>query len=412
MSFDATNWAIKQRGMKPATKIVLWHLCDRFHPDHGCFPSQDTLANDCEMSRSTLNVHLDALEGSGLILRIQSRRAGSKQQERTKYHFPFEPDFAVKRAQKPCPETGHGAADAVSGNDEKPCPENGESRVRNPDSNPVREPVREPVKERGRGREGDEDRSAIPGTAEFRKRVQRFLSGDGYQGGEWPKWANGTTIDYITRHFAALSESNRKVAEERRDAFLAKSALDGGKVMGAGNYFRDLAWEALSERDVATYAVKRGPGSAPVVPDNWAKAYGPAHAAVLFRILCAGPERPDLAPETGVWFSSHYRTAWPRLMAFKQQTDLRGGLLIEPDDMLMSEAMGFIARENPLFAAWQGELRRRKLPELHVPDGMRGHYFPKVSEGERDLEMAVSDALDRFSQDTLQQRGKGHDDAA
>jgi hypothetical protein len=31
MSHEATNWAIKQRGLKPTTKIVLWHLCDRFN---------------------------------------------------------------------------------------------------------------------------------------------------------------------------------------------------------------------------------------------------------------------------------------------------------------------------------------------------------------------------------------------
>ena len=32
MSHDATNWAIQRRGLKPTTKIVLWHLCDRFNP--------------------------------------------------------------------------------------------------------------------------------------------------------------------------------------------------------------------------------------------------------------------------------------------------------------------------------------------------------------------------------------------
>ena len=36
MSHKATLWAIEQRGLKPTTKIVLWHLCDRFNPDFGC----------------------------------------------------------------------------------------------------------------------------------------------------------------------------------------------------------------------------------------------------------------------------------------------------------------------------------------------------------------------------------------
>ena len=33
MSHKATVWAIQQRGLKPATKIVLWFLCDRHNPD-------------------------------------------------------------------------------------------------------------------------------------------------------------------------------------------------------------------------------------------------------------------------------------------------------------------------------------------------------------------------------------------
>ena len=48
MSHFATNWAILQRGLKPATKIVLWHLCDRHNPDFGCFPTQARLAADCD----------------------------------------------------------------------------------------------------------------------------------------------------------------------------------------------------------------------------------------------------------------------------------------------------------------------------------------------------------------------------
>ena len=50
MSHAATNWAILQRGLKPATKIVLWHLCDRHNPDFGCFTTQVRLAEDAEMS--------------------------------------------------------------------------------------------------------------------------------------------------------------------------------------------------------------------------------------------------------------------------------------------------------------------------------------------------------------------------
>jgi hypothetical protein len=178
MSHAATNWAIQQRGLKPTTKILLWHLCDRFNPDFGCFPSQEQLAEDCEISRSTLNEHLALLETTGLVRRVQRLNPGTKRQMPTRYILAFEPGFA-QNWPNPCPETGHGhnvqddqpfvipenAAEilashmdnrtpcpktgrgAVSEFEPEPCPENASSRVRNSDTNLVREPVSKPVKE-------------------------------------------------------------------------------------------------------------------------------------------------------------------------------------------------------------------------------------------------------------------------
>ena len=190
MSHKATNWAIQQRGLKPTTKIVLWHLCDRFNPDFGCFPSQERLAHDCEISRSTLNEHLARLEAAGLLRRVVRVHPVTKRQMPTRYILGFEPGFApddpkpcpetghgdegpddpftttggsadeTHDAYDPCPETGHGTAvGAVSGFPAEPCPENPESRVRNPDTNPVREPLSKPVKEEegARAREADMD---------------------------------------------------------------------------------------------------------------------------------------------------------------------------------------------------------------------------------------------------------------
>ncbi|MFU8778783.1 MAG: helix-turn-helix domain-containing protein [Roseovarius sp.] len=187
MSHAATNWAIQQRGLKPTTKIVLWHLCDRFNPDYGCFPSQAQLAYDCEISRATLNRHLDDLEACGLIHRIRmvDRRTG--QQRPTRYLLGFEqgfpppgsnpPDadhsapFDLDTAPKPCPNLRHGPDDkntctdnglssesaprpclnsghgAVSHSGAIPCLKNGDFRVSNRDTNPVREPLNKPVKE-------------------------------------------------------------------------------------------------------------------------------------------------------------------------------------------------------------------------------------------------------------------------
>lgn len=197
MSHAATNWAIQQRGLKPTTKIVLWHLCDRFNPDYGCFPSQERLAHDCEIGRATLNRHLDDLETRGLIRRIRNVDARTGRQRPTRYLLGFEPDFPpsgssnpdpgsgasfdADTAETPCPDVRHGPASekakscndlppespprpcldpghgSVSHSGTTPCLKNGDSRVSNRDTNPVREPLREPVKEEEDARARDCD---------------------------------------------------------------------------------------------------------------------------------------------------------------------------------------------------------------------------------------------------------------
>lgn len=130
MSHKATNWAFEQRGLKPATRVVLLYLADRHNPDNGCFPSQDQLAADCEMSRRSVNDQLDALEEMGLIRRVRRINPETRKQMSTRYILGFEDDFALE----PCAKTAHG-------NDEKPCANFDKSRVQNLHTNPVREPV-------------------------------------------------------------------------------------------------------------------------------------------------------------------------------------------------------------------------------------------------------------------------------
>ena len=159
MSHAATNWAIQQRGLKPTTKIVLWHLCDRHNPDFGCFPTQARLAEDAEMSISSLNDHLKKLEALGLIRRIQCQDHRTKRRQATRYILGFE----MANPQDPLPEIGDGQHGIDWDNDAEPCPEfgdgansefgavpspeNRQSHLRNSETNPVREPLSKPVKE-------------------------------------------------------------------------------------------------------------------------------------------------------------------------------------------------------------------------------------------------------------------------
>lgn len=159
MSHKATVWAIQQRGLKPATKIVLWFLCDRHNPDFGCFPTQARLADDAEMSVSALNEHLAKLEELRLIHRVRSHDPRTHKRQATRYILGFEEGFPQEpspdsgdgiegtedeQRRAPPPDSGHGAISGFSG---KPSPDFGQSHLRNPETNLVREPIREPVKE-------------------------------------------------------------------------------------------------------------------------------------------------------------------------------------------------------------------------------------------------------------------------
>lgn len=221
MSHKATNWAIQQRGIRPAAKLVLWHLCDRFHPDNGCFPSQETLAEDCELSRSSLNDQLDTLEKAGLIRR-EPQRDDANRQRSTRYRFAFEPDFKAVTEGEPCPNSGHGA---VSENHPEPCPKNAESRVRNSDTNLVREPVIEPERESAREEidQFEQARKAWPsGFADSREEAL----------GAW----------------LALSLEDRSEATSEIARFINTTRAVGRKhFCGFAVYLREQRWKALPE---------------------------------------------------------------------------------------------------------------------------------------------------------------------
>ena len=158
MSHSATNWAIKQRGLKPAAKIVLWHLADCHNEHTGqCNPRQSTLAEFCEMGKSTLNRHLADLEERGLIRRHATIDPVTKRQKATHYTLaldgPFQPEEEVENTgsqngtrpqdvAEPGPKTGHGAESQFCAD---PSPSFAPTRVPFWDSmNPGKEPGKEP----------------------------------------------------------------------------------------------------------------------------------------------------------------------------------------------------------------------------------------------------------------------------
>lgn len=93
MSHEATNWAVKMKGLRPIAKIVLWHLADCHNPTMGCFPTQEYLAEHAEISRASVNRVLDELESAGVLRREKQIDQETKRQRPTRYVLGFEDGF-------------------------------------------------------------------------------------------------------------------------------------------------------------------------------------------------------------------------------------------------------------------------------------------------------------------------------
>lgn len=156
------NWALEQRHLKPGPWIVLIKLADRHNKDTLLVnPEQARLMVDCNVSRATLNRHLDDLEAAGLLQRVQRMHPATKKQLSTQYILaidfdnPPHVDHSVSQyeTREGRGESANIDASRVSNCDTEtvsqksaiPCLKNDESRVSNRDtSNPVREPKKEP----------------------------------------------------------------------------------------------------------------------------------------------------------------------------------------------------------------------------------------------------------------------------
>lgn len=138
MSHQAVTWAMKQRKLKPGAKVVLFHLCDHYNPHHGCFPSLDTLADECKLSRRGVQNQIGLLVKAGLIV-VEKMPRRSGQLPRNRYRLAFEDGFSA-------PEKNLLKAESAQGkNEQAPLANSCSSLGQNLPPNLVREPVTDPV---------------------------------------------------------------------------------------------------------------------------------------------------------------------------------------------------------------------------------------------------------------------------
>lgn len=381
-------------------KMLAVRLADFADDDgKGIWPSVETLACETELSERTVQRILAEFVAEGLLVVV--RTATGRPGIANEYDFDLRKIEAlpsVKPEGDGCHHVTRSSRRGVTS-----ATETGDTDDRDGCHRVTRtviEPLVEPLPERdARELDGQED---IPGKAAFEKRVMRFVSGEGFVEGEWPKWT-GSSPAYIARQFAKLTSDERKAAESNRDAFLAKCRRDKTSPIPVGNYFRDKAWGALSERDMAIAsenAARKAGNPSAGRPDGWKATYSREHTANYFRILLAGPDRPEAAPENGIWFSQHLRTAWPRLFHFWQQSEMKGGLIVSPTDIRLAHLLEFVPADTDAMDAWQQAFRDNGWPTPRVMDS--GAYFPRGGPA----------ALDGFIVSASMTTARNDDDAA
>ena len=407
MSHAATNWAIRQRGLKPAAKVVLWHLCDRYNPDYGCFPDQVTLAHDCEMSRSSLNNQLEVLEATGLIVRERRLDKRTRKQESTRYRFPFEDDFprpnighgCDRETVEPSPDSGHGPEpetaepspesglgaepEPESKKDPNPSPKNRESRVQILDSHPVREPVIEPVIEREGARaspDGDE-------TEALTASQRRDLFTRTYK--SW--FAKTDSSRKAQDEWDKLTDAERRVAAERAGEWQRLWLDEGRKYRPAfSTYLAERRWTSLPD--------KRPEASPTRVA---AKPMGKLWIVRLIQILLAPPSSRMPVPtafiqsqiDAGGERGAHLRRrhlamhGWPAATAMLRNAAEGRGASVPTQLQPIADRCQACATAEALWAAWRVEFERRNWPwfDFEPPDYV---WMPAAVDQDTDADSA------------------------
>lgn len=130
MSMESMVKAMKTKVGNPLRKLVLIKLADNANDQGECWPSYQHIADQCEIGRSTVKVHIRELEKAG-FLRREYRRKGELNQSNL-FHLSLDGGAA--------PDLGGGVADNPPGAAANPGGGAGAAPRTSHSSEPVTEP--------------------------------------------------------------------------------------------------------------------------------------------------------------------------------------------------------------------------------------------------------------------------------
>jgi hypothetical protein len=399
------GWIVTDTRLKGRDLQVLC-LLGRYTDRQGwCVRSQVKMAGQLGCARSTVQLSLDRLVEIGAV----ERRAGESRDGRdTSYWYRVIYDRAVAAedmagwyVDSDSDSEGDDGLDSgpesvgndsVSGAGPARTPADISAPPADPGSAPPADPGSAPYKNdpqitaqaerrerearaRDRSDGGDEgtDAADIPGRADFEKRVMRFCTGRGFTAGQWTNW-DTSSPGHIGKMFALLSSDERLEAERWRDAFLHDLTRRKVSPPPVANYLRDRMWQHLDPvlLERAEAAAKGVP-----VPDDYAPPLGPVWSALVHGLMIEGPEHPEHAPAAGqIWLRVQIEKAWPKIASIFTAAALRRGVRAGARWQALKDAMEFVPKDSPLFAAWRAEAARRGWPALPSIGDMAGMYFP------------------------------------
>ncbi|EBW5295494.1 helix-turn-helix domain-containing protein [Salmonella enterica subsp. enterica serovar Newport] len=218
MSMNLMAKAMSIKVGNPLRKLVLIKLADNANDEGECWPSYQHIADQCEVSRSTVKSHIRALEDMGLLKR-EFRRKGELNQSNVFY-------LTLDNAQQIPPESGGAGADLGGGAGADPRTYHSFEPVKEP-KNIMSESVRtECEKSPDRHEETDKAFEEIFWCAGMRKVGKKnAASAFRTQFREWRKITRGTASEFATMLAEDIACRNGK--QFGFDRLLPSSYLNG-----------------------------------------------------------------------------------------------------------------------------------------------------------------------------------------
>ncbi len=404
-------------------KMLAVRLADFADDDgKGIWPTVGLLAQQTELSERTVQRILSDFVSEGLLIVV--RKGGSKPGEATRYDFNMAA-IAKLRSSKSVADGCHGVThDTVS--PVTPTTERGDTDDADGchrDTQTVIEPPIEPSEREG-AREGDLKDQDDP--AKFAQRVKALEMGRANN--PWPG-AIASSTAWALQQFEKLTPEERRMAEERRDAYLAECKAQKVKNVALGVYLRDKKFLDVVPSAVKAQAATAAIGVAP---------FGPVWAGIRALALIDGPEPVevplDVRERIGQSFETLRRVNEARAVDYLHRKGIQlgaDGRLIFPHDFDQAEhrrrvmetgfprvndlhsrakgrerstaearfdALAPLCEPVPvgseLFERWRAHHQEAGWPFLPDPGSMPVVYFPKGGpEGLHQFEIAARAAL-------------------